>query len=101
MSIPPRDTSKKGTVTRSQAKNNPILAKEIEENSQGPPKLKQKTREITNKNSQYSGTSSNLNQTDLLDISVGSIFDPETGTANKSIIEAKNPRSRSSSSSLS
>ena len=37
MSIPPRDTSKKGTVTRSQAKNNPILAKEIEETSQGPP----------------------------------------------------------------
>ena len=42
MSIPPRDTSKKGTVTRSQAKNNQILAKETEETSQGPPKRKQK-----------------------------------------------------------
>ena len=64
MSIPPRNTSNKGTATRSQAKNNPILAKEIKENSQGPPKLKQKTREITDKNSQYSETSSSLNQTD-------------------------------------
>ena len=93
MSIPPRDTSKKGTVTRSQAKSNSILAKEIKETSQGPPKPKQKTRENTDKDSQYSETSSNLNQTDLLDISVGSIFDPETSTANKSIIEVKNPRS--------
>ena len=83
MSIPPRDTSKKGTVTRSQAKNNPILAKEIKETSQGPPKPKRRTREINDKNSPYSKTSSNLNQTDLLYISVGSIFDPETSTANK------------------
>ena len=50
------------TVTRSQAKNNHILAKEIEETSHGPPKPKQKTGEITDKNSQYSETSSNLNQ---------------------------------------
>ena len=29
MSIPPRDTSKKGTVTRSQAKKNPSIAKQL------------------------------------------------------------------------
>ena len=93
MSISSRDTSIKGTITRSQAKNNRSLAKEIEETSHGPPKPKQKTREITDKNSQYSEKSRNLNQSDLLDISVGSIPDPETSTANKSIIEVKNPRS--------
>ena len=36
MSIPPQDASKKGTITGSQAKKNPTLAKEIEETSQGP-----------------------------------------------------------------
>ena len=68
MSIPLRDTSEKCTITRSQARNNPILAKEIEETSQGPLKPKRRTREITDKNSQYSETSSNLNETDLSDM---------------------------------
>ena len=36
MSIPPRDISKKGTVTRSQTRKNPNLAKEVEESSQVP-----------------------------------------------------------------
>ena len=40
MSIIPRDRSKKGTVTCSQARKNPTLAKEIEETSRGPPKPK-------------------------------------------------------------
>ena len=43
--IPPRDSSKKGTVTRSKARGNPTLAKEIEETSQGPPKLKRKNQQ--------------------------------------------------------
>ena len=43
MSIPPRESSKKDTITRSQAKKNPTLAKEIEETSQGPLKPKRKT----------------------------------------------------------
>ena len=89
MSIPPRDASKKGTITHSQTKKNPTLAKEIEETSQGPLKPKRKTRENTDKFSQYSETSSALDQTDLLDISVGSISDPEISTPNKSIVEKK------------
>ena len=36
MSIPPRDSSKKSTVTRSQARRNPDLAREIDGISQGP-----------------------------------------------------------------
>ena len=40
MSISSRDTSKKNTVTRSQAKRNPTLAKGIEETSQAPLKPK-------------------------------------------------------------
>ena len=69
------------------------MAKEIEETSQGPLKPKRKTREITDKNSQYSETSSNLNQTHLLDISIGNISDAATNIVNKSIIEPKNPES--------
>ena len=90
MSIPPRDTSKKGTVTRSQARKNPSLAKEFEESSQIPLKPKRKTQEG---NLQYSESSSNLDHTDLLDINIGSIVDPETNTSNKSIIDTKNPKS--------
>ena len=59
MSIRPRDTNKKGTLTRSQARKNPILAKEIEETSQGSLKPTQKTLEHSAKNSQYPETSSN------------------------------------------
>ena len=91
MSVPPQDTSKKGTITHSQAKKNPTLAEEIKETSQGLLKPKQKTREDTDKFSQYSETSSALDQTDLLDISVGTISDPDISTQNKSIIETKNP----------
>ena len=36
MLIPPRDISKMGTITCSQAIKNSILAQEIEETSQGP-----------------------------------------------------------------
>ena len=43
MSIPRRDASKKGTITRSLAKKDPTLAKEIEETSQGPLKPNRKT----------------------------------------------------------
>ena len=42
---------------------------------------------------QYSEKSSALDQTDLLDISVGSISDPDISAQNKSIIETKNPKS--------
>ena len=69
MSIPPRDTSKKGNVTRSRAMKNPTLAEEIKETSQGSHKPKPKKN--------------------LLDISVGSISAPEISTPNKSIIESK------------
>ena len=86
MSIPPRDTCKKGTVTRSQARKNPSLAKEVEESFQLPLKPKQKNQEITAKNSHHSETSNILNQGDLLDISVGSISDPEISTLNKTKI---------------
>ena len=86
MSVLPRDTSKKVTVTCCQARKNLILAKEIV-TSQGPLKPKRKTLENSVKNSQYSETSSNLDQTDLLDISIGRISDSEINTANKSIIE--------------
>ena len=65
------------TITRSQAKKNPTLAEEIKETSQGLLKQKRKTQEYTDKFSQYSETSSALDQTDLLDISVGSISDPD------------------------
>ena len=95
MSIPPRNTSKKGTVARSQARKNPTLAKEIEETPQGPPKPKRKNQENTAKDSQHSETSNVLNKSDLLDISVGSISDPEISTPNKLIIETKNPKSPS------
>ena len=49
MSIPSRDTSKKGTVTRSQSRKDPILAREIEKSSQGPLQTKQKTLRNTDK----------------------------------------------------
>ena len=58
MSVPPQDASKKGTITRSQAKKNPILAGEIKETSQGLLKTKRKTREDIDKFSQYSEKSS-------------------------------------------
>ena len=45
MSVPSRDSSKKGTITRSQARKNPSLAKEVEESSQLPLKPKRKTQE--------------------------------------------------------
>ena len=90
MSIPPRDTSKSCTVTRSQATKNQSWVKEVEESSQVPLKPKRKTQEG---NLQYSESSSNIDQIDLLDISIGSISDPETGTLNKSIIDTKNPKS--------
>ena len=93
MSVPSRDSSKKGTITRSQAKKNPILGEEIKESSQGLFKPKRKTREDIDKFSQYSEKSSALDQTDLLDINVGSISDPDTSAQNKSIIESKNPKS--------
>ena len=93
MSVPSRDSSKKGTITRSQARKNPTLAKETEETSQGPPKPKQKNQENTARDSPHSETSNILNQGDLLDISVGSISDPEISTSNKSIIETKTPNS--------
>ena len=77
MSVRSRGSSKKGTITRNQAKKNPTLAKEVEESSQVPLKPKRKTQEG---NLQYSESSSNLDQTDLLDISIGSIPDAETST---------------------
>ena len=83
MSVPSRDSSKKGTITRSQAKKNPTLAKEVEESSQLPLKPKRKNQENTVKDSHHSETSSISNQGDLLDISVGSISDPEISTSNK------------------
>ena len=66
---------------------------EIEETSQGPLEPKQKTPENTDKFSQYLETSSALDQTDLLDISVGTILKAEISTPNKLIIETKNPES--------
>ena len=93
MSVPPQDASKKGTITRSQAKKNPTLAEEIRKTSQGLLKPKRKSREDTDKFLQYSEKSSALDQTDLLDISVESISDPDTIAQNKSIIETKNPES--------
>ena len=89
MSVSPRDSRKKGTATRSQARKNPTLAKEIEETSQDPPKPKRKNQENTAKDSYHPETSNILNQGDLLDTSVGSISDPEISTSNKSIIEKK------------
>ena len=83
MSIPPRDTSKKGTVTRRQARKNPNLAKEVKESSQLSLETKRKNQENTAKDSHHSETSNILNQGDLLDISVGSISDPEISTSNK------------------
>ena len=80
MSVPSRDSSKKDTITRSQSSKNPTLAKEIEESSQVPLKPKRKTQEG---NLQNSESSSNLDQTDLLDISIGSIPDTETSTLSK------------------
>ena len=44
MSIQPRDTSKKCTVTRSQARKNLSLAKEVEESCQVPLKPKRKLK---------------------------------------------------------
>ena len=82
MSIPPRDTSKKSTVTRSQARKNPSLAKEVEEISQLLLKPKRKNQENTAKDSHHSETPNILNQGDLLDISVGSNSDPEISTSN-------------------
>ena len=93
MSVPPQDASEKGTITRSQAKKNPILAGEIKEISQGLLKPKRKTREDIDKFSQYSEKSSSSDQTDLLDISVGSISNPYISAQNKSIIDTKNPES--------
>ena len=49
MSVPPQDAIKKGTITHSQAKKNPILAGEIKETSQGLLKPKRKSREDTDK----------------------------------------------------
>ena len=83
MSIPPRNSSKKGTVTRSQARENPSLATEVEESSQLPLKPKRKNQENIAKDSHHSETSNILNQGDLLDISVGSICDPKISTSNK------------------
>ena len=83
MSIPPRDTSKKGTVTRSQKRKNPSLAKEVEESSQLPLKPKRKNQENTAKDSHHSETSNISNQGDLLDIIIGSISDAEISTSNK------------------
>ena len=77
MSVPSRDSSKKGTITRSQARKNPTLAKEVKDSSQVPLKPNGKTQEG---NLQYSESSSNSDQTDLLDISIGSISDTETST---------------------
>ena len=82
MSVPPQDTSEKGTITRSQAMKNPAFAKEIKETSQGLLKQKRKTRENTDEFSQYSEKSSALDQTDLPDISVGSNSDPDISTQN-------------------
>ena len=65
--------------------------KEIKETSQVVLKPKRKSRENTNKFSQYSEKSSALDQTDLLGISVGSISDLDISAQNKSIIETKNP----------
>ena len=61
MSIPPQDTSRKGTVTRSQARKNPSLAKGVEESSQLPLKPKRKNQENTAKNLHHSETSNILN----------------------------------------
>ena len=93
MSVPPRDSSKKGTVTRSQAGKNPTLAKENEETSRGPPKPKRKNQENTAKDSHHSETSNIFNQGYLLDISVGSISEPGISISNKSIIVTTNPKS--------
>ena len=93
MSVPPQDASKKDTITRSQAKKNPTLAEEIIKTSQCLLKPKRKSREDTDKFLQYSEKSSALDQTDLIDISVGSISDPDISAQNKSIIETKNPKS--------
>ena len=48
MSVTPQDTSKKGTITRSQTKKKPTLEEEIKETSKGLLKPKRKTREDTN-----------------------------------------------------
>ena len=93
MSVPPQETRKKDTITRSQAKKNPTLAEEIKETSQGLPKSKRQNQENTTKDSYHSETTNILNQDDLLDISVGRISDPEINTSNKSITETKTPNS--------
>ena len=92
MSVPSRDSSKKGTITRSQARKNPTLANEIEKSSQGPLKPEWKNQENTAKDSHHLETSNILNQGDLLDINVGSLSHPEIITSNKSIIETKKPK---------
>ena len=89
MSVPSQDNSKTGTLTRSEARKTPNLAKEVEESSQLSLKPKWKNQENTAKDSHHSETSNILNQGDLLDISVGSISDPEISTSNKT----KNPKS--------
>ena len=93
MSVPPQDTRKKGAITCNQANKDPTLTEEIKETSQGLLKPKQKTREDTDKFAQYSETSSALDQTDLLDISVGNISHHDISTQIESIIETKNPES--------
>ena len=92
MSVPPQDTSKKGTVTRSQAKKNPTLAEEIKETSQSMLKPRLKAREDTDKFLQYSEMSSALDQTDLLDISAGSISDPDIRTKKNQLLKQKTQR---------
>ena len=67
MSVPSQNSSKKGTIARSQSKKNRTLAEEIKETSQGSHKPKPKKN--------------------LLDISVGSISDPDISARNKSIIK--------------
>ena len=59
------------------------MAKEIEENSQGPQKPMQKAQGNIGKNCQGSESLNTLDQTNLLNISIGSISDPEINTHNK------------------
>ena len=63
MSIPPRDATKRGTVTRSRARKNPTLAKEIEQNWQGSQKPKKKAQQNIGKNSQGPEMLNSLDQT--------------------------------------
>ena len=90
MTALPSVLNKMDSIARSQAKENSTLAKAVDESMQVPPEPKQKIRKNIDKNSQATNT---LDQTNRLDISIGSILESEISTPNKLNIETKNAKS--------